>query len=303
MEGLTHLRHISLISPEVQKQDDYYRNVWGLDPVYQDDNSVYYRGMSSEHHILSLHHGDKKGIHHIAFGMVDKKAVDNAYEKLLELEVPIVSSPRYLDEAGGGYGLRFIDPDGRCIELSCWVEIHTTEWNNKQVDPLKLNHVVLNTPDIDRAVDFYTDILGFKVSDWSEHQMAFLRCNKRHHSISFNQASYASVNHIAYEVDGIDELMRGLTKVTKSDNQILWGPGRHGPGNNVFCYFKDPVGFVIEYTCYLITIEDESEWETLVWKRVPHLMDRWGTAGPPPPGAREAMAGEPDEGWAVNLAK
>ena len=225
MEGLTHLRHISLISPEVQKQDDYYRNVWGLDPVYQDDNSVYYRGMSSEHHILSLHSGDKKGIHHIAFGMIDKKAVDNAYEKLLELEIPIVSSPQYLDEAGGGYGLRFIDPDGRCIELSCWVEIHTTEWNNKQVDPLKLNHVVLNTPDIDRVVEFYTDILGFKVSDWSEHQMAFLRCNKRHHSISFNQASYASVNHIAYEVDGIDELMRGLTKVTKSDNQILWGLG------------------------------------------------------------------------------
>src|SRR5699024_12160769 len=98
MEGLTHLRHISLISPEVQKQDDYYRNVWGLDPVYQDDNSVYYRGMSSEHHILSLHSGDKKGIHHIAFGMIDKKAVDNAYEKSLELEIPIVSSPQYLDE-------------------------------------------------------------------------------------------------------------------------------------------------------------------------------------------------------------
>src|SRR5699024_1437327 len=180
---------------------------------------------------------------------------------------------------------------------------HTTEWTRKQVDPLKLNHVVLNTPDIDHIVEFYTNVLGFKVSDWSEHQMAFLRCNKRHHSIAFNQASYSSVNHIAYEVDGIDELMRGLTKVTKSGNEIMWGPGRHGPGNNVFCYFKDPVGFVIEYTCYLITIEYKSECETLDCKRVPHLMDRWRTACTTPPVERKAMAREPDEGCAVNITK
>jgi hypothetical protein len=25
-----------------------------------------------------------------------------------------------------------------------------------------------------------------------------------------------------------------------------WGPGRHGPGNNIFCYFKEPVNYVVE---------------------------------------------------------
>src|SRR5699024_5074987 len=154
---------ISLISPDVEKQDEYYQNVWGLDPVFENENSVYYRGMGSEHHILSLHKGEKKGLHHIAFGMIDKHAVDTAHERLIDLGIPIVTSPRYPDESGGGYGLRFLDPDGRCIELSCWVEIHTTEWTRKQVDPLKLNHVVLNTPDIDHIVEFYTNILGFKV--------------------------------------------------------------------------------------------------------------------------------------------
>ncbi|MBM7644893.1 catechol 2,3-dioxygenase-like lactoylglutathione lyase family enzyme [Scopulibacillus daqui] len=299
MIGVTHLRHVSLITPSLSEQSQYYEKVWGLDKVYESGDSVYFRGASPENHILSLHAGEKKRLHHIAFGMVDKNAVDEAAETLASLNVPIVSPPGYLDEAGGGYGLRFVDPDGRCIELSAWVDIHTTDWKKKSVDPMKLNHVVLNTVDIDRAVDFYTKVLGFKVSDWSEHQMAFIRCNKNHHSISFNQAAHNSVNHIAYEVDGVDEVMRGIRNVREAGYEIMWGPGRHGPGNNIFCYFTDPAGFVIEYTCYLISIEEESEWEALVWKRVPHLMDRWGVAGPPSKEARAFMAGEPDEGWAL----
>lgn len=127
--------------------------------------------------------------------------------------------------------------------------------------------------------------------------MVFIRCNKRHHSISFNQAPHTSVNHIAYEVESIDELMRGMSNVRTSGHKEIWGPGRHGPGNNVFCYFKDPAGFVMEYTCYLTSIEDEEQWRAQVWKRVPHLMDQWLIAGPPAPETRAAMAGDPDHGW------
>ncbi|MDQ7863478.1 VOC family protein [Peribacillus frigoritolerans] len=81
---------------------------------------------------------------------------------------------------------------------------------------MKLNHVVMNTKYLDMIVEFYTDVLGFKVTDWSEHQMSFLRCNRKHHSIAFNQDEHASVNHIAYEVDSVDELMRGISNVRKS---------------------------------------------------------------------------------------
>ncbi|WP_221563054.1 VOC family protein [Alkalihalobacillus sp. TS-13] len=300
MINITHLRHISLLTPNMTEQAEFYDGIWGLDKVFEDVESVYFRGEGPEHHILNLKSSEKRGLHHLAFGMVDKNAVDQAAETLASLDIQIIQPPGYLDEAGTGYGLRFLDPEGRCIELSAWVEIHTTEWSKKNVDPVKLNHVVLNTVDIDKMVDFYTKVLGFKVSDWSEHQMAFLRCNKNHHSIAFNQGKHASVNHIAYEVSNVDEVMRGIANVRNAGLEELWGPGRHGPGNNVFCYFQDPAGFVMEYTCYLVTIEDESEWEALVWKRVPHLIDRWGVAGPPSPEARAAMAGEPDEGWAVS---
>lgn len=303
MLGITHLRHISLITPHLEEQIAFYRDVWGLDLLQQDENEVFFRGASSENHILHLIRGEERGLHHIAFGMQDKYAVDQAYEKLVDLGVPIVQEPGYLDEFGRGYGFRFLDPENRCLELSSWVEIHTTEWNSKSVNPIILNHVVLNTTDIDQMVDFYTRILGFKVSDWSEHQMVFIRCNKKHHSIAFNQSTHPAVNHIAYEVENVDQVMRGIANVRQKGYEPIWGPGRHGPGNNIFCYFQDPGGFVMEYTCYLITIEDESKWEALVWKRVPHLMDRWMVAGPPTPETRAAMAGTPDKGWARDIAK
>ncbi|SDH84264.1 VOC family protein [Alteribacillus bidgolensis] len=301
MLEITHLRHISLITPNLEEQVHFYEELWGLDKVFEDEDNAHLRGAGPEHHILHLQRGERRGIHHIAFGMIDKQAVDQAAVYLKEKGLQIVEPPGYLDEIGGGYGLRFVDYENRCIELSAWVDIHTGFWSKKiDANPLFLNHIVLNTTDIHRTMEFFTEVLGFKVSDWSEDQMVFLRCNKNHHSIALNQADHASVNHIAYEVDGVDEVMRGISNIRKNGYQEIWGPGRHGPGNNIFCYFQDPGGFVMEYTCYLSTIEDEKTWRAQVWKRVPHLMDRWGTAGPPKPETRAAMAGEPDTGWVKN---
>ena len=54
--------------------------------------------------------------------------------------------------------------------------------------PAKLAHAVLNTADIETLSRWWCEVLGFRVSDWSERQMAFLRCNPDHHSIAFNEA-------------------------------------------------------------------------------------------------------------------
>lgn len=304
MLEITHLRHVSLITPKLDEQIQFYEDIWGLDKISEDENNAYFRGAGPEHHILHLTRGNRRGIHHIAFGMVDKIAVDQAAEYLKEKGVDVIQEPGYLDEKGSGYGLRFVDFENRCYELSTWTEIHVEPWNQKQdANPLFLNHVVLNTTDIYRMTDFFTEVLGFKVSDWSEDKMVFLRCNKNHHSISFHQKEHAALNHIAYEVSGVDEVMRGISNIRREGHQEIWGPGRHGPGNNIFCYFQDIAGFVIEYTSDLTVIDDEKTYQSRVWKRVPRLMDRWGTAGPAPDAARTAMAGTPDPGWANQITQ
>jgi catechol 2,3-dioxygenase-like lactoylglutathione lyase family enzyme len=155
----------------------------------------------------------------------------------------------------------------------------------------------VNTPDIERATKFYTGVLGFRISDWSGQQMAFLRTNTKHHNIAFNAAPHASVNHIAYLVSGVDELMRGVANLRQHGIESAWGPGRHGPGNNIFCYFKDPFGYVAEYTCDIDYILDESKHEPRVWPRSPETMDQWGVSQPPTAELRAVMTGDPDPGW------
>ncbi|PYS39529.1 MAG: extradiol ring-cleavage dioxygenase [Acidobacteria bacterium] len=291
------IRHVGLFTATVKQHARFYSEVWGLDQVSETADAVYFRGSSPEPFIFSLHQNNTRGLHHIAYAMADENAVRRAASVLRESGVRIVEDPHVLQEPGGGFGLRLIDPDGRCIELSSGVSTHMNGWRPKNVEPRSVCHIVNNTPDLERITNFYTTVLGFRVSDWSGQQMVFLRSESKHHNISFNAAPHASVNHIAYLVSGVDEVMRGMANLRKHGIEPAWGPGRHGPGNNIFCYFKDPFGYVAEYTSDIDYIADESKYEPKVWPRSPESMDRWGISAPPSPELRQAMLGEPDKGW------
>ena len=123
--------------------------------------------------------------------------------------------------------------------------------------------------------------------------MVFLRCNADHHSIAFNRAEWASLNHVAYEVLSLDAYMTSLGRLARAGHPVGWGPGRHGPGNNAFGYFVDPAGMVPEVTAEVQQV-DEAAWVPRTWPRTPELSDRWGTAGPPSPEMRQHMAGSPE---------
>src|SRR5262245_32415851 len=109
--GLTHIRHIGLFSPDLDAHARFYTEVWGLQSVSNDADSVYFRGSSPEHHLLSLHRRPRRGIHHIAFGMQSRADVDRAAAALSGRAIEIFELPKRLDEPGHGYGLQFIDPD------------------------------------------------------------------------------------------------------------------------------------------------------------------------------------------------
>lgn len=293
------LRHIALRTTAFDRSLEFYAGPWGLELTTRNDLDgrapvAYLRGTGEEHHVLELHAAERNGIDHIAFAVASPAEVDTMAETVQRLGLPIVREPGRADRPGGGYHVRFADPEGRIIELSAEVEA-VAERDDRARRPRKLAHVVLNTVDIDAACAFYTEVLGLRVSDWSEHQMVFLRCNQDHHCIAFNQGQWTSLNHVAYEVPDLDAFMASIGRLHRAGTDPAWGPGRHGPGNNAFAYFVDPAGLVPEVTADVQRI-DEATWVPRVWPRVPELSDLWGTAGPPSPEIRTHMAGEPDPG-------
>ncbi|MEU6308674.1 VOC family protein [Streptomyces chartreusis] len=286
------LRSVELLTPEFTQATDFYEEVWGLEVVEAEAGTSWLRGTGAEHHALQLTRADRIGLGRLAFAVATPAEIDEAARRLQARGITPVTGPGPLDQVGGGYGLRFHDLDGRLVELSADTWAVTARGRDAAV-PVGVTHAVLNTPDIDASVAFYRDVLGMRVSDWSEHQMAFLRCNADHHCIAFNQAPWVSLNHVAYEMTSVDHFMRGLGRLRHHGVTPEWGPGRHGPGNNTFSYFTDPTGLVCEYTSEVAQVV-EGAWICKVWRRTPELSDVWGTAGPPSQHIRAHMAGTPD---------
>jgi catechol 2,3-dioxygenase-like lactoylglutathione lyase family enzyme len=146
--------------------------------------------------------------------------------------------------------------------------------------PVKISHVVLHSPNPAAAVKFYTEILGFRISDWLGDFMTFLRCNKMHHRLGILPGP-ACLNHVAYDMLTLDDMMKGVTRLRRLESPIKWGPGRHTAGNNTFSYFTTPADFAVEYTSELETI-DEATWQPTKHVPGPGVMDQWeiGVGGP-----------------------
>ena len=144
--------------------------------------------------------------------------------------------------------------------------------------PVRLSHVVLNSADVDAAERFATSQLGFRVSDRTRH-MTFLRCNRTHHCIAYARAGYSSLNHVAFEMADVDGVMRGIGRLRDAGYPCVWGPGRHGPGNNVFSYFVGPHGGLVEYTAEVSEAgEDYKVGSPEDWKWPAGRIDHWGVS-------------------------
>jgi catechol-2,3-dioxygenase len=289
------LRHVELCTTTDLDEVTKFYLAWGLEVIERSEDAVALRASGTDHHVLRFMRSDHVGLSHIAFAAPSRHAVDNLHQAWAGRGVEIADEPAMLTSLGGGYGFEAADPEGRRLRVITEMDASDPLDRSPSL-PRRLSHVVLNTADIDLLCEFYVSMLGFRVSDWSEHQMVFLRNLTDHHTIAFNQEGHASVNHIAHEVDSLDGFLTAVGRMRSAGVDPLWGIGRHGPGNNAFAYYGDPAGFVPEFTTDLEQVEHDASWVPRVWKRIPSQSDLWHLAGPPSSEFRRYGAGQPDPG-------
>jgi catechol-2,3-dioxygenase len=290
---VTGLRGIELGVTNLDRAAAFYSCVWGLDPVVSDKDTIHLRANGAEHHIVTLRERPKAGMLGVHFSAPDRHAVQALHDKAKAFGATVTSAPAELPaSAGGGYGFQFRTPEGHVLNISSDVARHLNTVADRS-KPTKLSHVVLNSAKIEEQTNFFIDLLGFRLSD-STDMMDFVRCSNDHHSIAMSRGDGPSLNHMAYEVASMDGLMRGAGRLKGSGFNIEWGVGRHGPGDNVFTYFVEPNGFVVEYTTEVQQI-DEAFYEAHdpeYWRNFPMRPCRWGMAGHPSNRLKAAFGGD-----------
>lgn len=289
------LRGISLNVLDLAASADFYSRIWGLEKVSETPGSMYFRATGAEHHSLAIHEAPRASLESVSFSAPDRATVEALHAKALAMGVEVVAAPAELPGvAGGGYGFALRSPEGHVLRISADVAAHSRLIDDRS-RPNKLSHVVLNSADRDSHYAFFRDVLGFRLSDATDH-LTFLRCATDHHSIALAKAKGSCIHHIAYELPDLDSLLFGAGRVRELGVDMEYGIGRHGPGNNVFSFFIEPSGFASEYTTGMDQIEDEDSYvahDQAWWDAQPiRRPDRWGMVGPRSERLRLATSGQ-----------
>jgi catechol 2,3-dioxygenase-like lactoylglutathione lyase family enzyme len=283
------LRSVALEVSDLKRAEAFYTDIWHLDVADRSDDALYLRGTGPDHHLLALHAGGEgAAIRHVTLRARDAAALSRIAEATVAAGGRLVHPPKALDEPSGGVGLLIRDPDGRLIQV-VHGDLVSADAGEVKDRPIRLAHVVLNSHAVDSTKGFFEKALGFTLADRTRI-MAFLNCNRDHHSIALGDSDNDALNHIAFLMPDVDSVMRGGGRMKDAGYAIEWGPGRHGPGDNAFNYFVGPFGEVIEYTADVQQIDDSyrvgapSDW---TWP--PGRVDQWGISAPPSARLKQAQ--------------
>lgn len=275
----TALRSVDLVVPDLAKAIPFYTETWGLVQVEQIGDVVYLRGAGRDPYLVSLREGAAAGVAGIAYRVADNTDLAALRDRAVAAGARVEDDIGQRAESGGGQGLTLRDLKGRRLLL-----VQGDRKLEPIVDdahrPARLAHVNINCADISREIAFYEQGLGFQLTDLS-NLMGFLRTNGEHHAIVLANETVDTLNHIAFLHDSLESVMKAGGKMCDAGYPVAWGPGRHGPGDNVFLYFIDPFGFVIEHTAEVLVIENNFRFggpEDWVWP--PGRTDQWGIASP-----------------------
>lgn len=268
------LSHVSLGVEDPTAAAAFYADALGLQVDERLADGTIRLGWGLGFHALELTPGD--GLDHFGLSLPDADALAALEERLrghgVELE-------RAEPEGEHPAVIRFRDPDGHRIEVHGPVDRSGEYAADPGRRPVRIHHVTLASPALARQVDFYETVLGFRISDRMGDVFAWLRCNREHHTLAVVAADEVGLDHYCYEIDSWGSLKTWCDELAVRDVPIQWGPGRHGPGNNVFVMFDDLAGTHVELSCEMERYWDESAtYEPRRWEPWAKTINLWGPA-------------------------
>lgn len=271
-----HLRSVELQVTDRAAAVEFLKAPWGLLDAGSQGGTTFLRATAARPYVLAISEAEVNTLASATFSG-NRAEVEALWTRVGQSGLHHGAWVEAFDEPGRGAGFCVTGPEGEPYRFVAERDA-TDALPGASACPLMLSHVVFNTRDREQASRVLTDVFGFKLSDRTRI-MNFLRCDDTHHAVAYADSNSASLNHIAFEMQDIDAVLCGMGRLKDAGCPTVWGPGRHGPGNNAFSYFVAPFGACIEYTAEVQRVDDSYPTGTPEsWQWPPGRNDHWGIA-------------------------
>ena len=292
MHRFAKLGYVALNVTDLARSKHFYESIWGLELTETGAGGELYFRCGDDHHNVVLHAGPVPGLKRIGWEMESEADLDRVAGALEGhgLSVWEVDAQERAS-LHQGRSIRFSDPfTGATHEF--YAVMHNLggkPWVPTLAKIERLGHVVLKTPNQLEAIDFFTKVLNFKVSDAVDTYVTFMRAfpNPFRHSFALARGSgtHGSLHHVNFMVKEVDDIGKGIWRFRANDVPIVAGPGRHPPSGSMFLYVLDPDGITVEYSFGMEEFPEVAPRKPRLLAPVPASVDYWGSERDPRMGA------------------
>jgi catechol 2,3-dioxygenase-like lactoylglutathione lyase family enzyme len=202
--------------------------------------------------VLRYREAAAPGLDYLALEVRSGAALKSLVRKLEAAGVPVSA------------GYRFQGPDGHRFQLTLPTQVERPA----AAPARKFGHATLTCANPGAYRELFVGVLGFRVSDYvlgGSEDIVFLRCDSDHHGVALVPGP-PGLHHHAWEVQGIEVLGRIADALAAAGRSLLWGPGRHGAGDNIAIYHLDASGTVVEHYCDMLQVVDEASYVPGRWR-------------------------------------
>jgi catechol 2,3-dioxygenase len=274
--GVHSVDHLHFVVPDLTAARTFYSE-FGLDVGRKGDALTL--GTGGQPHVWgTVGEGPRKKHQYISFGAFEDD-IDRFARRLQEMGIARLDPPAGVDSNG----LWFHDHDGNLIEIavapktspnekSVFAQISAGPGERgaparsmvKRTYPRRLAHVLMFTRDVAKAIDFYSRVMGLRLSDHSGDGIAFMHGihGSDHHMVAFGRSDAPGLHHLSWDVGSVDDIGRGAMHMLGKGYDKGWGLGRHVLGSNYFHYVRDPWGSYSEYSADIDFVPVDCDWKS-----------------------------------------
>lgn len=263
------LNHIAIHSEDPEALSDFYAKLFHTKTRRLGE----YFHVKKENRSLLFTYGKKNTLAFSAYSF-DSQSDLSALERRLEkagATTEVARGPLWRGDA-----LRTCDPNGNIIEFGL---LPTPDSIAADGPHARLQHVVFATTDVVPVEAFYLEACGFGLSDHvldeaGDVRSSFMHSDHEHHALALFKAPEIRLDHHCYEAHDWNDLRDWADHFANLGLKLQWGPGRHGPGNNLFLFVNDPDGNWIEISAELEQLPDDRE--AGQWRHEERTLNLWG---------------------------